>query len=126
MPSLVGCIKKAGELLNAEDAAALKARAKELRAAGVDVSEAARQAVRERLSYLETRPADATAEPESVDMMPPKTAEDVVAQRPDMQVRLGEETMTATQALERAKAEAAEISAEAGWMQAAVECALAG
>ncbi len=47
---------------------------------------------------------------------------------PNQTVRLpgSEETLTVAVALERAKAAAAEESAEAGWVQAALDCALAG
>lgn len=107
MPSLVGCIKKAGGLIDAEDKAALLARAKELRASGVEVSDAARQAVRERLTHLDGLKAD---------------------ESPALLVRLpgSEENLTVPVALERAKAQAAEIAEEAGWMQAALDCALSG
>lgn len=50
--SLTGCIKKAGEHLHADDKKAILARAKELREQGVGRTEAGRQAVQERVAFV--------------------------------------------------------------------------
>jgi hypothetical protein len=123
MASLVGCIKKAGDLINAEDKAAVLARVKELRSIGLDESAAARQAVRERIGHVETLRTDAKAEKKR-----PKTADEVATEKPELLVRPAgtDETLTVAEALARAKHEATEIAAEATWVQAALGCALSG
>ncbi len=58
MPSLTGCMKKAGQYLDAEDRAAVVARVRELKGQGIEQVQASRQAVQERIDHVSAQPKE--------------------------------------------------------------------
>ena len=129
MPSLIGCIGKAGEYLSAEDKAAINARYRELRKEGLDDASASKQAVRDQLENVgklekEYKPGQSTKAAEPPE--PTNQLEALAMERPDLQVILpgSDKAVPIAEAMERIKADANEEAGFAKLIEAAANCAV--
>jgi len=136
MASLTECLGKAGDLIAPELRAAILARASELREAGMTQAGASRQAVADVLADTQMQRAELdNAAKDGRTLYADKPAEDAPAgdrldrmaqERPDMRVILPGKTepQLLSEALEAARAEAAEDASFADLVKVAAECAL--
>ncbi len=135
MGSLTTCLKAAGDALAPDLKDAIIAKAAELRASGLKPAEADARAIRELLAdsdgslaevegaMKEGRTLYAAAEEQQ---RPADPSERIAIEQPDLRVQLpgSDKTMTVSEALEAARAEADDIASTADLVRAAVECAL--
>ena len=136
MASLTECLGKAGELLPQELRDAIIARASELREAGMTQAGASRQAVSDVLADTQAQRGEIeTAAKDGRTLYAEKPADDAPAgdrldrmaqANPDMRVILPGKTepQRLSEALDAARAEAAEDASFADLVKVAAECAL--
>lgn len=145
MASLTSCLAKAGDLLPADLKAAIVARASELRAAGMTGAGASRQAVADVLAATQMKRAEVDAADKDGRTLYAEKADEGQTDRPDDEVaRSGDrldqmaqdypqmrvilpgktEPQLLSEALEGARAEAADEAGFADLVKVAAECAL--
>lgn len=136
MASLTECLGKAGDLLSDDLRAAILARASELRESGMTQAGASRQAVADVLADAQMQRAELDAaakegrtlyaERPTEDAQPGDRLDRMAQDRPDMRVILPGKTepQLLSEALEAARAEAAEDASFADLVKVAAECAL--